>query len=266
MRPSGLIESIAGAPLNDSASVAPAEGTPVVAANLNAIQDIAVGPDSTVYILVSSFFYSAHILAIGPGASTIHVVAGGGSIAYYRNNGNPEGAPPQEVTLCNATGGCATNFSLGPDGSMYLSEQYGYAANATHSYQVRRIKPVAFPGLGPNQFQIPSANGREVYVFDASGRHLSTLDGLTGSTRYAFAYDVNGRLSSVTDATGNVTTIQRDGSGLPLDITSPYGQVPRSPPTQTGSSRPSRTPTTRARPSRIRAPNRVFPLLEGRRR
>jgi len=42
---------------------------------------------------------------------------------------------------------------------------------------------------------------------------------------YAFAYDSMGRLVSVTDGDGNVTTIHRDQGGNPTGITGPYGQT-----------------------------------------
>ena len=63
-----------------------------------------------------------------------------------------------------------------------------------------------------------------MYVFTLDGRHLQTLDAVTGALRYQFAYDGAGRLSSVTDVDGNVTTIQRDASGNPTAIVGPFGQ------------------------------------------
>ena len=56
------------------------------------------------------------------------------------------------------------------------------------------------------------------------GRHLRTLDALTGALRYQFAYDGAGRLASVTDGDGNVTTVERDAAGTPTAIVGPFGQ------------------------------------------
>ena len=66
--------------------------------------------------------------------------------------------------------------------------------------------------------------GGLLYRFGATGRHISTLDTLTGATLYAFAYDGAGRLSGITDTDGNVTAIERNGDGNPTAIVAPFGQ------------------------------------------
>src|SRR2546422_5776349 len=62
------------------------------------------------------------------------------------------------------------------------------------------------------------------YLFNLSGQHLRTVDALTGVVRYQFAYDGAGRLLSITDRNGNVTTIDHDGSGNPTAIVGAFGQ------------------------------------------
>ncbi len=64
---------------------------------------------------------------------------------------------------------------------------------------------------------------RRSAVFDAGGRHLRTVDTLRGNTLETFAYDAAGRLVSITDHDGRVTSIQRDGSGKPTAIVAPGG-------------------------------------------
>jgi RHS repeat-associated protein len=82
--------------------------------------------------------------------------------------------------------------------------------------------PVSFNGSN----LITSEDGSEVYVFDGStGRHLQTLRPLTGALKYQFTYDTAGKLVTVTDGSGNVTTIQRDGSEHATAIVSPFGQT-----------------------------------------
>jgi RHS repeat-associated protein len=72
---------------------------------------------------------------------------------------------------------------------------------------------------------LTSEDGSEVYEFDAvSNQHLSTLRPMTGAKLYSFGYDANGSLITVTDATGNVTTIQRNSSEAPTAIVAPFGQ------------------------------------------
>jgi RHS repeat-associated protein len=70
---------------------------------------------------------------------------------------------------------------------------------------------------------VASAEGREIYVFSASGRHLRTQDALTGAALRSFEYDSAGRLMSVTDEAGNRTALERDAAGRPVAVVSPYG-------------------------------------------
>ena len=56
-------------------------------------------------------------------------------------------------------------------------------------HQVRVIEPV-LPGFGAETLdRSPRPSGDEVYVFDSHGRHLRTLDGITGVKRLEFSYD-----------------------------------------------------------------------------
>jgi YD repeat-containing protein len=71
---------------------------------------------------------------------------------------------------------------------------------------------------------LASADGAELYEFDAAGRHRQTLSTTTRDTIYAFAYDSAGRLSRVVDWNSDTTRIERDGTGVPSAIVAPYGQ------------------------------------------
>ena len=73
---------------------------------------------------------------------------------------------------------------------------------------------------------VTSESASEVYVFDlTNGHHLQTLRSLTGALLYQFGYDAAGLLVTATDASNNVTTIQRDASEHPIAIISPFGQT-----------------------------------------
>jgi len=69
-----------------------------------------------------------------------------------------------------------------------------------------------------------SEDGGEVYVF-TNGLHVQTVRPMTGAVLYTFGYDANNRLISVTDASGNITTIQRDVNENATAIVSPFGQT-----------------------------------------
>ena len=62
-------------------------------------------------------------------------------------------------------------------------------------------------------------------MFDRKGKHLRTLDALTGAITLTFGYDPSGRLISMTDTDNNVTTIQRDAQGHPTAIIAPGQQT-----------------------------------------
>jgi RHS repeat-associated protein len=73
---------------------------------------------------------------------------------------------------------------------------------------------------------VTSEDGSEIYLFDlATGRHLQTVKPLTGAVKYQFTYDALGNLITIKDGSNNVTTIQRNESGRPTAIVSPFGQT-----------------------------------------
>jgi len=88
-------------------------------------------------------------------------------------------------------------------------------------YQI--AKPVLLTGSSAGDILIAAADATEIYHFNADGRHLRTLDALTGAMRYAFSYDENGKLVSIKDRDGNVTTIERSGNGEPIGVSDPAG-------------------------------------------
>lgn len=82
------------------------------------------------------------------------------------------------------------------------------------------VKPKELVG---GEFRIPSEDGAVVYVFDKGRRHLRTLNSLTGSVQYRFAYDEAG-LTGIEDGNGNITRIERDANKSPKAIIAPGGQ------------------------------------------
>jgi RHS repeat-associated protein len=102
-----------------------------------------------------------------------------------------------------------------------------YDINTTELYfgdGTNRVVTASLYNSG-TQYIAANDNGSELYVFDLTGKHLKTLNGLTGSTIYAFAYDTNNHLSTITDAYSNVTTVVRNMSGVLTGIQSPYSQT-----------------------------------------
>jgi RHS repeat-associated protein len=93
----------------------------------------------------------------------------------------------------------------------------------TTGYDVRRLGPALGNYLGGG-LSIASGDGSEVYDFDSTGRHLQTRSALTGAPLFTFSYDAAGRLAGISDAAGNLTTIERSGPGDPTAVTTPFGE------------------------------------------
>jgi RHS repeat-associated protein len=103
-------------------------------------------------------------------------------------------------------------IAVGAYGKIYVTSQEGI-----------RTAELALPGFALTDYRVPSRDGRQVYLFDGSGRHLRTVDALTGTTLLTFGYDSSGRLSRAEDRYGLATTIERDGAGNPTAIVAPNG-------------------------------------------
>lgn len=71
------------------------------------------------------------------------------------------------------------------------------------------------------EFQIPYTPTNEMYVFNRYGQHVATKDLSSGKTRYSFLYSKNtsfGKLSTVTDSSGNKIQFLRDYSNVVSSI------------------------------------------------
>src|SRR5262249_38724595 len=114
----------------------------------------------------------------------------------------------------------------------------GWTLNVHHAYNPdtnilflgdggqRNAYQLGIPPSLSGQRLLAAADGSEIYVFNTTtGRHVATRRPLTGANEYTFGYDGSGRLTTVTDASGNVTTIHRDASGDPTSIVAPFGQT-----------------------------------------
>ena len=72
-----------------------------------------------------------------------------------------------------------------------------------------------------SEYQIPYPSTNEIYIFNRYGQHVATKDMSTGKTIYSFLYSKNtsfGKLSTVTDSTGNKIQFLRDYSNLVSSI------------------------------------------------
>jgi RHS repeat-associated protein len=161
----------------------------------------AIGPDGTL------FFLGRDYLSQVDQSGVLRILAGCVSVPAPVNCVNEGG---QRATLTQLFSARALDF--GPDGRPYVLDNIA-----------RRIDQ-PMPALALSDVLIASDDGSQLYVFNADGRHLRTIDALLGHTVSAFEYDAAGLLSTITDADGNVVRVERDGTGSPTAIVAPFGQ------------------------------------------
>jgi RHS repeat-associated protein len=207
--PDGIITTVAGKISGPGFSGAgfSGDGGLATAAALQDPRGVAVGPEGSLYIADTSNLRIRRVVPDG----IITTVAGNGTPGFSGDGGAPTAA---SLSL--------PRIALGPDGSWYI-------ADVGHS-RIRRVTST-LPGFAAGDLTIPSTDGTELYRFSSYGRHLQTLNALTGAVLYQFAYNTAGLLTSVTDGdcnitTGdcNITTIERDANGNPTAIVAPFGQ------------------------------------------
>lgn len=108
----------------------------------------------------------------------------------------------------------------------------GWTISPVHFYDIHRKMVFMGDGsafgaeatvLSGPVYRVVSPDTREVYYFDATGRHTQTKTSVKGTTILTMAYS-SGRLSTITDAFSNVTTINYT-SGNPSSIVGPFGHT-----------------------------------------
>jgi RHS repeat-associated protein len=176
-------------------------------ATLRGAGQLAAGTDGSVYVLTNLL-----VRRVGPDGIITTVAGTGDSCRIGRVpfcpttlNGNAQQTPFPFITA----------LAVSPDNTLLIGD-------GTYGTVIRVTKPL--PGFDGNDFAVASEDGSELYRFDASGRHLATIDPMTAVTLLRLGYDSNGYLTSMTDAAGNVTSIGRAGNGALQEIVSSYGQ------------------------------------------
>ncbi|NGX17041.1 PKD domain-containing protein [Wenzhouxiangella sp. XN24] len=245
--PDGIIQTIAGGNGRGDSG----DDGPATAAQLNFPRGVAVAPDGSVYIADTNNSRVRRVSSDG----TITTVAGIGNIGgrlqgdgglateaevedpvelMFASDGSlyiaqmsgadNQGAvrrlwPDGTITTVAGRGDMSLGFVFGaaldPDGDVYIAHSSG-----------RNILKVVQPlsRFSGDNILLAAQDGGLVYEFAPTGVHLRTLDAMTGAIRYEFSYDDAGRLVTITDAFGNETVVERDGTGMPVAIIAPYGQ------------------------------------------
>lgn len=126
-----------------------------------------------------------------------------------------ENIPALRADLTNLVG-----MITDPLGDILLIDETG----ALNGDRVRKVRPI-LRKLAGGETVIPSVDGSQLFIFEDSGRHLKTVNTLTGADVFVFGYDADGRLITVTDGDGDITTFNRSASGTLTNIASQDGQV-----------------------------------------
>ncbi|HLA26262.1 MAG TPA: RHS repeat-associated core domain-containing protein [Syntrophales bacterium] len=196
----GVLSTVAGNGVNGYSG----DGGPAIQASLSYPYGVAVDGAGNIYIADT---YNNRTRKVGTNGM-IMTVAGNGANGYSGDEG------PATLGKLSYPVGVAADST----GNVFITD-YGNS----------RIRKVSSSGA----FKSISATGQTIiaddngmgYIMDSAGLHRSTIDLATGKTLLTFAYNEANRLTSVTDRFGNQTTIQRNGGGVPVSITSSYGHV-----------------------------------------
>ncbi|KAB2921394.1 MAG: hypothetical protein F9K25_20545, partial [Candidatus Contendobacter sp.] len=173
VEPNGIITTVAGTGTAGYSG----DGGPATQALLNSPYGVAVGPDGSVWI---ADLGNERIRRVGPDG-IITTVVGTGQFGF-----SGDGGPATQARINGPLG-----LAFGPDGSVWIALIWNNL--------IRQVKS-SFPSFNDiSDFFIASEDGRQLYRFSAEGRHLSTLDTLTGAVLYTFGYDSAGRLITITD-------------------------------------------------------------------
>ncbi len=183
------------------------DGGPAVEAELNAPSGLALGRDGDLYIADAG---NQRIRRVDPNGIITTLAGKGQGAGRETGDGGPASQGIFQLSERAELGlGRLCGLAVGPEGDLYVSD-------VGHS-SVRRVA-APFSGISDSEILISSEDGTELYVFDGVGRHLQTLDGMTGGIKYRFVYDAAGRLKQIHESDDSVTRIERDKVGRPLAI------------------------------------------------
>jgi YD repeat-containing protein len=216
--PDGIITTVAGTgqcPAFYSNGSDVGEGNPAIQALLCQPSALAMSSDGTLYLGTNertggTGAQIGAVRAVLPDG-TLVPVTGRGACDVLNNEAQCAGGSAASAGFFSGLEG----LSVAPDGSLTIA--------APQEAGILTVAP-GFPALGLGATYIPSEDGRQIFVFDDTGRQLATLDALTNGTLYTFHYDNQDLLSQIIDGSGDITTIQHDGAGNPTAIIAPGGQ------------------------------------------
>ncbi|GAB6032657.1 hypothetical protein CHUAL_011535 [Chamberlinius hualienensis] len=157
----------------------------------------------------------------------VHILTPDGHVKRFAGNApkcdcvetNCSCAPTKRTLAINTQLFAVSALTVTPDGIVYVADH--------GSLRILAMSPFL---PKPNQlgdYDIAFPDTQDIYVFNKHGQHIVTRNIMTGRTVYSFLYSVNtsfGKLSTVTDASGNKISFLRDYSGKINTIENAQGQ------------------------------------------
>ncbi|XP_075234226.1 teneurin transmembrane protein Ten-m isoform X2 [Lycorma delicatula] len=215
LTPDGRVKVVAGRPLH-----CPARGHDselATRATLVMPQSIAFAPTGDLYVAESDSQRINRVRVIGTDGKISHY-AGTESKCNCLDRGCD--CFEQDHFLASTSKfNTISSVVVSPDGVLHIADQANY-----------RIRSViaSIPEASPQrEYEVYSPDTQEVYVFNRFGQHVATRNILTGETSYQFSYNVNtsnGKLSTVTDTSGNQVFLRRDPASQVNSIENTKGQ------------------------------------------
>jgi len=190
----GIIRTIAG---NGGAQFA-GDSTDALQVAIGAPFGMDVDDDGTVY-----FSALNRVRKLTPNGAVVTLAGTGTSLGTDAN-----GIATQVVIAF------PSDIEISPDGNIYVVATDTLVQLGSESSD--RI-------VVGNLLYVMSEDASEVYAFDG-GRHLQTINPVTGVQTHRFRYNGLGLLTSIEDVNGLMTRIERDAAGKPLAFVAPFGQ------------------------------------------
>ncbi|XP_070607619.1 teneurin-4 [Erythrolamprus reginae] len=147
----------------------------------------------------------------------ISLVAGAPGGCDCKNDANCDCFSGDDGYAKDAKLNAPSSLAVCADGELYVAD----LGNIRIRF-IRRNKPFLNT---QNLYELSSPIDQELYLFDASGKHVFTQSLPTGDYLYNFTYTGDGDITLVTDNNGNLVNIRRDSTGMPLWLVVPDGQV-----------------------------------------
>ncbi|XP_040063442.2 teneurin-m [Ixodes scapularis] len=188
--------------------------------DLGTLISFAFGPTGMLYVAEVDQRDSYKVRALGPDGELVHFAG--------RDEGKcPEGSPCENCTSCGSKSSLAVDTRLQAVSSLTVTSDGVVHIADLGSLRILSAVPYLPEPDDQQEYQVAQPESHELYVFNKYGQHIVTRSILTGKTKYTFLYNVNtsfGKLSAVTDTSGNKVAFLRDSGNSLHTIETARGQ------------------------------------------